>query len=97
MVDYVEKTFVCKNCGTEFPFTAGEQAFYESKGIKKKPSLCPECRAQRHSTWGRSKAKEGKKKFPAICASCGVHTRVPFKPSHDRPVYCKECYQREVE
>jgi len=28
----------------------------------------------------------------AVCADCGKNCDVPFKPSGDRPVYCKECY-----
>jgi CxxC-x17-CxxC domain-containing protein len=28
------------------------------------------------------------------CASCGTATQVPFKPSGDRPVYCRNCFQR---
>jgi CxxC-x17-CxxC domain-containing protein len=30
----------------------------------------------------------------AICADCGAETEVPFVPSPDRPVYCRECYQK---
>jgi len=30
--------------------------------------------------------------FEAVCAQCGVQTRVPFKPVAGRPVYCRECY-----
>ena len=30
----------------------------------------------------------------AICADCKKECEVPFKPSGDRPVYCKECYQK---
>ncbi|MCG7848362.1 MAG: hypothetical protein MIO93_04185 [ANME-2 cluster archaeon] len=30
----------------------------------------------------------------ATCADCGVETEVPFVPSGDRPVYCRECYQK---
>lgn len=30
----------------------------------------------------------------AICADCGQECKVPFKPSGDRPVYCKECYPK---
>lgn len=30
--------------------------------------------------------------FDAVCAACGAPTRVPFKPTPGRPVYCKECY-----
>lgn len=28
----------------------------------------------------------------AVCADCKKECEVPFKPSQDRPVYCKECY-----
>lgn len=27
-----------------------------------------------------------------ICADCKKESEVPFKPSGDRPVYCKECF-----
>lgn len=30
----------------------------------------------------------------AVCAECKQETKVPFKPSGDRPVYCKECFQK---
>ena len=30
----------------------------------------------------------------ATCAECGKTCKVPFKPSGDRPVYCRECYQK---
>lgn len=30
----------------------------------------------------------------ATCADCKQETEVPFKPSGDRPVYCRECYQK---
>lgn len=28
----------------------------------------------------------------AVCAACNKECEVPFKPSGDRPVYCKECF-----
>lgn len=28
----------------------------------------------------------------AVCADCGNSCEVPFKPSGNRPVYCKECF-----
>lgn len=34
----------CKDCGKEFVFTEGEQAFYQEKGFANKPARCPECR-----------------------------------------------------
>jgi len=32
--------------------------------------------------------------FAVICFDCGKDTEIPFKPSGDRPVYCKECFAR---
>ncbi len=30
----------------------------------------------------------------ATCADCQKECEVPFKPSGDRPVYCKECFSK---
>lgn len=32
--------------------------------------------------------------FKAVCADCKKECEVPFKPSGDRPVYCKECFSK---
>lgn len=40
-------TLVCKDCGAEFAFTEGEQAFYEEKGFTNQPVRCPACRKAR--------------------------------------------------
>ena len=44
---YEDKTLVCKECGNEFVFTAGEQEFYAEKGFVNEPQLfettCAEC------------------------------------------------------
>ncbi|TDT51069.1 zinc-ribbon domain-containing protein [Fonticella tunisiensis] len=42
-----DKTIVCKDCGKEFIFTEGEQAFYREKGFENEPQRCPECRRAR--------------------------------------------------
>ena len=34
-----DKTLVCKDCGAEFVFTEGEQAFYAEKGLTKLKKL----------------------------------------------------------
>jgi CxxC-x17-CxxC domain-containing protein len=28
-----------------------------------------------------------------ICDKCGKETQVPFKPTGDKPVYCRECFK----
>ena len=42
-----DKTIVCKDCGKEFIFTEGEQAFYKEKGFDNEPVRCVECRRAR--------------------------------------------------
>ena len=42
-----DKTIVCKDCGKDFVFTEGEQAFYKEKGFDNDPVRCPECRRVR--------------------------------------------------
>lgn len=42
-----DKTIVCKDCGKEFVFTEGEQAFYAEKGFTNDPVRCPDCRKAR--------------------------------------------------
>lgn len=29
------------------------------------------------------------------CSECGKESEVPFKPSGDRPVYCKDCFLKK--
>ena len=44
---YEDKTLVCKECGNEFVFTAGEQEFYAEKGFQNEPQRCKSCRDAR--------------------------------------------------
>jgi CxxC-x17-CxxC domain-containing protein len=41
-----DRTLVCRDCGNEFTFTAGEQAFYTERGFSD-PQRCPTCRQAR--------------------------------------------------
>lgn len=85
---YQDKTLVCKDCNQEFTFTAGEQEFYAEKGFENEPSRCPSCRA------ARKNSRNGQREmYETVCASCGGTARVPFQPSGDKPVYCRECFQ----
>jgi DNA-directed RNA polymerase subunit RPC12/RpoP len=42
-----DKMMICKDCGAEFTFTEGEQAFYKEKGFENEPTRCPDCRKAR--------------------------------------------------
>ena len=43
----VDQTLRCRECGVDFIWTAGEQEFYQSRGLTNPPSRCPSCRAAR--------------------------------------------------
>lgn len=30
--------------------------------------------------------------FKAVCSACGMETQVPFQPTGDRPVFCRDCF-----
>ena len=87
---YEDKTLVCKDCGQEFVFTAGEQEFYAEKGFQNEPTRCKACRQARKAN--RPAAGAPRVMYDAICAECGKATQVPFEPKEDRPVYCSECF-----
>ncbi len=90
---YEDKTLTCRECGAEFVFTASEQDFYAQKGFQNQPSRCPACRAQRRATGGSPRGE--RKMFEVICDGCGATTQVPFQPRGDRPVYCRDCFDRQ--
>jgi CxxC-x17-CxxC domain-containing protein len=52
-MSYADKTMTCRECGTQFTFTAGEQEFYDQKGFTNAPTRCPDCRAARKAAGGR--------------------------------------------
>lgn len=42
---------------------------------------------------GGYKGNSGPKEMhKAVCADCGKSCEVPFKPTGERPVYCRECF-----
>ena len=84
---YEDKTLTCKDCGEEFVFTAGEQAFYAEKGFQNEPQRCKACRDKK-----KNAGKPQRELFETTCANCGGVARVPFQPSTDRPVLCSECF-----
>ena len=103
-----DRTLTCRDCGTTFDFTASEQAFYAERGFSE-PQRCPACRAARKAQrnadggggggyssgggGGRGYSSGPRQMFPTVCSACGKATEVPFEPSGDKPVYCRECFQ----
>ena len=86
--EYVDETLICKDCGNEFVFTAGEQRFYDEKGFLNKPKACKACRDAK-----KNAGKAPREYFTAVCADCGGEAKITFQPSTDRPVYCSACFE----
>ncbi len=94
---FADKTLVCRECGREFVFTAGEQEFYQLKGLLNEPGRCPACRAARKASLaatGGLEPRPRREMHAVICAECGAEALVPFLPRGDRPVYCSPCFER---
>lgn len=89
-----DKTLTCRECGAEFVFTASEQQFYAEKGFQNEPGRCPSCRAARRGGNGGG-ARPERQMYDVTCDGCGQPTRVPFQPRGDRPVYCRECFDKQ--
>jgi CxxC-x17-CxxC domain-containing protein len=107
-VNVADKTLTCRDCGSSFVWTTGEQEFYASRGLTNPPGRCPDCRAQRkarqdsggysggYSSGGYGRSERGPREMhTTTCASCGGEARVPFIPRGDRPVYCSNCFEKE--
>ena len=90
---FEDKTLVCKDCGKEFVWTAGEQEFYASRGLANPPQPCKPFPDARKNGGARSNSGE-RQMFDAVCAACGKACKVPFQPREDRPVYCSDCFAR---
>ena len=88
MEEFVDETLVCKDCGNEFVFTAGEQRFYKEKGFMNKPKSCKACRDAK-----KNAGRAPREYFTTVCAKCGGEAKVIFQPSNDRPVYCSACFE----
>jgi len=87
--NFTDQTLVCKDCGKQFTWTAGEQQFYAEKGFNNPPTRCPEDRSR-----AKSDRMQNRQMYPITCSSCGKQDTVPFEPRGDKPVLCRDCFQK---
>ena len=86
---YEDKTLVCKECGQEFVFTAGEQEFYAERGFQNEPQRCKACRDAR-----KNAARGPREYFTAVCAASGFGRRLfarflGFRQGREPPVFSR--------
>ncbi len=82
----------CAECGVEttVPF----------KPDGRRPVTCKDCFAKNRPPrrdfggGGRRDDRGPRESFDVTCGECGVETTVPFKPTGDRPVLCKDCFSK---
>jgi CxxC-x17-CxxC domain-containing protein len=106
-VSHADRTLTCRQCSASFTFTAGEQAFYATRGLVNEPTRCQSCRSARKTSGGGAPITDGyvhygpfasfggrtpRQMHPATCGRCGEMTEVPFAPRGERPVLCSECF-----
>ena len=102
-MSFSDITLTCKDCSQPFVFTAGEQEFYQQRGLMNQPGRCQSCRGARRASGGAGGgggyASGGgygggaREMFTATCSQCGQEARVPFQPRGDKPVYCSSCFE----
>lgn len=81
----------CMECGQTFVFSSEDQDYHAQKGYSA-PKRCMVCREKRRQD--KSSHRE-RQMYKVTCDACGCETEVPFKPSSDKPVYCRDCYQQK--
>jgi CxxC-x17-CxxC domain-containing protein len=89
---YADKWFVCVDCGRQFMWDAGEQAWFEDKHLMNPPKRCKGCRDRRRD----EQLHQPRQYFKVRCDSCGTEAFVPFVPQGIKPVYCRSCLTARV-
>ena len=96
-MQFQDRTLKCVDCGNDFVFTAGEQLFFHDKQFRNEPKRCKPCKAKRLSVLGAPQRTGGHTRVetPAVCSQCGKQTTVPFRPTQNRPILCRECFREK--
>jgi len=102
-------TATCGDCGNEcqIPFKPKEDRPVYCKECFQKHKPAESRSGSRfggRSSYGRnergsrfdrgSRDERPREMFTATCGDCGNECQIPFKPKEDRPVYCRECFQK---
>ena len=67
------------------------KSFQQPVPIKSYPQSNPQ---QRPGEARHSRGRRERPLYKAVCADCHQDCEIPFKPSGERPVYCKPCFSK---
>lgn len=95
--EFADRTLKCSDCGNDFVWTAGEQAFFHDKQLRNEPKRCKPCKQAKNErlaaiTAAQASGVRQRIEVSVQCARCGQQTTVPFYPSQGRPVLCRSCF-----
>jgi CxxC-x17-CxxC domain-containing protein len=95
--EFEDRALTCVDCAESFIWTAGEQLFFQDKGLRNEPKRCKPCKQAKNERLAAIAAAQASGVRQRIevsvqCAQCGQQTTVPFYPSQGRPVYCRSCF-----
>ena len=103
-MEFQDKVLTCVDCGAGFVFTAGEQLFFHDKQFKNEPKRCKACKSKRVAVLAAptvpgngngNGVRFARVETRAICSQCGKETTVPFRPTQNRPIFCRECFTQK--
>ncbi len=78
---FEDKTLVCKDCGKEFVWTAGEQEYRISRALKTSPSAAsPAVTPVKKYASVAATDGDDAEMFDAVCAACGKACKVLSAP-----------------
>ena len=72
---FADKTLTCRECGNAFVWSAGEQEFYQQKGLVHEPQRCPDCRKRAKVPF------EPRTDRPVFCSECFEEKRTAQRPA----------------
>ncbi len=87
MMRFSDKWLVCVDCGKQFLWDAGEQAWFIGNHLENQPKRCKKCRDKRRD----ERKHQPQPPAQVNCSQCGAPTYVPFVPRGTKPVYCRMC------
>jgi hypothetical protein len=58
---FTDKVIICAGCGTEFKWSAGEQNYFEMKGMTNAPRWCAACKAKRREFFNSHPEQDNRK------------------------------------
>lgn len=97
---FEDKTIKCRDCGTDFVFTAREQQFFADKGFTNAPVRCQACRVKRKQNpsgpgGGPSQSTGDRQLYTIICKKCGKDGKMATEPRDPKDVLCSDCFYEQ--